>query len=390
MGKVSIQFELRDKSFKKKVHEIPVNLYKNPLVFFDQEMAVVALDEKAEKPGEVRQVSMRKSNDRKKNKKLLMTVAAVLAVAVFVGVEFSKQNLEEKKAKAPSGPLAQLSPVEQKIVKQTYKLAKQLYLSGNFELSLVQLEKLHSIIPNYKDSQEMEEYCINSRELKYQQAMIEKQKRDQEEMANKVNSLVAQCNQNFKNSYDVDEVRACLAPASHLDPSHPGISQLISEVTARVEERRIKEKIAQEEAEKIRRGGELYEKARLLHKKNNYLDAIEAYENHIHSGLPDPKRLVRKSQRYLSSIEKMIETQKTEFMNQAKSMYENVKLKEAIMLSRQARKVDPYDSKISIFIFNIEKELKTNMKNVYVDSVIEERFGNLEASRIKWETIFKT
>ncbi len=391
VGRTSIQFELRDKSFRKKVHNIPMSLYKNPLVFFDQEIAMVSLDERIErqKPGEVRQALTQKANNKKKGKKWIMVLVALLVVALSVGVEISKQNSEDKKDTMATDPFSQLSPVEQQIIKQTHKLAKQLYLSGNFELSLVQLEKLHSIIPGYKDSREIEEYCINSRELKHQQAMIEKQKRDQEEMANRVHSLVAQCTENFKNSHDVDAVRACLAPASDLDPSHPGISQLISEVTARIEERRIREKMAQEEAEKIRRGNELYEKARLFHAKNNYLEAIEAYENHIHSGLPDPKRLVRKSKRHLSSIEKMIETQKTKLVNEAKSMYGDTKLKEAIILARQAQKVDPYDSRISVFLFNIEKELKTKMKNIYVDSVIEERFGNLEASRVKWETILK-
>ena len=388
VGKTSIQFELRDKSFKKKVHDIPASLYKNPLVFFDQEIAIVELDEKIESPGEARQISTPKPENRK-NKKLMMAIVALLAIGLSVGMKFFKQDSEDKKVIIPTDPFSQLSPVEQKIVKQTHKLAKQLYLAGNFELALVQLEKLHSIIPNYKDSKEMEEYCINSRELKYQQTMIEKQKRDQEEMVNKVNSLVAQCNQNFKNSYNVDEVKACLAPASSLDPSHPGISQLISEVTARIEERRLRKKMAREEADKIRRGNELYEKARLFHTRNDYLKAIEAYENHIHSGLPDPKRLVRKSKRYLSSIEKMIEEQKTDLMKQAESMYKNTQLKETIRFARQAQKVDPYDPKISAFLFKTEKELNTNMKNVYMDSVIEERFGNLEISRIKWKTILK-
>ena len=389
VGKISIQFELRDKSFKKKVHEIPVSLYKNPLVFFDQELAMVALDEKVERPGEARQISIPKPDDKKKKKPWVMVAVALLVIALSAGMEFLWQNPENEKAKTPQGPFGQLSPVEQKIVKQTHKLAKQLYLSGNFELSLVQLEKLHSIIPGYKDSREMEEYCINSRELKYQQAMIEKQKREQEEMVKRVDSLVAQCTQSFKNSYDVDETRACLSPASSLDPSHPGISELISEVTARIEEKKIREKIAMEEADKIRRGNELYEKARLLHTRNNYLEAIEAYENHIHSGLPDPRRLVKKSKRYLSSIEQRIDTQKTKLIGEARYMYGSTKLKEAIFLARKAQKVDPYDSKISIFLFGIEKELNANMKNIYVDSVIEERFGNLEASRIKWETILK-
>ena len=393
VGNTSLQFELRDKSFRKKVQDIPESLYKNPLVFFDQEIAMVSTDESVEGPGDVRQIPVpppqRQKTQTKKGKKTIMVLVALLAVGIPLGLEYFEETSIRKKDPTQLGPLANLSPVERKIVKQTHKLAKKLYLSGNFELSLVQLEKLHSIIPTYKDSNEIEEYCINARELKYQQAMIEKQRREQEEMVKQVNSIVSQCTQNFKNSYDLDGANGCLAPASSLDPSHPGISQLISEITARIEEKRLTEEMAKKEADKIRRGNELYEKARIFHKKNDYVNAIEAYENHIHSGLPDPKRLVKKSIRYLASIEKMISEKKTFFMDQAESMHKKKQIKEAIELARKAEKVDPYDPQISTFIFKIEKELNTNMKNIYMDSLIEERFGNLETSRSKWEIIIK-
>ena len=390
VGKTSIQFELRDRSFKKKVQDVPESLYKNPLVFFDQEIAIVSTDDAVTGPGEVRQIPVPLTQTKsKKRKKLTLALIALLAIGVPLSLEYFEAESNKKKISIQEEPLATLSPVEKKIVKQTYKLAKKLYLSGNFELSLVQLEKLHSIIPSYKDSNEIEEYCINARELKYQQAMIEKQKREQEEMINRVNSIVAQCSQNFKGSYDVEGATGCLAPATSLDPSHPGISQLISEITARIEEKRLREEMAKKEADKIRRSRELYEKARVFHKKNSYIKAIEAYENHIHSGLPDPRRLVKKSKRYLASIEKMIAEKKALLMGQAEAMYEKKQIKEAIDFARNAEKVDPYDPQISNFIFKIEKELNTNMKNIYMDSIIEERFGNLETSRIKWETILK-
>ncbi|MCJ8275364.1 MAG: FHA domain-containing protein [Bdellovibrionales bacterium] len=37
----SLQFELRDQAFKKKVSNIPLHMYQNPLVFFEQETAMV-------------------------------------------------------------------------------------------------------------------------------------------------------------------------------------------------------------------------------------------------------------------------------------------------------------------------------------------------------------
>jgi pSer/pThr/pTyr-binding forkhead associated (FHA) protein len=389
VGSCSLQFELRDQAFQRKVSNIPLNMYKNPLVFFDQEVAMVNLDDKDEGPGRVEEVSQNIFDDPQKKKKFIMMAVAVVLISAAVAKEFMATANEKDKVEVNTDPFSQLSPAEQKIVAQTHKLAKQLYLNGNFELALVQLEKLHSIIPSYKDSQEMEEHCINSREIKRQQALIEQQRREQEQMEQKVNSLLSQCYQKYKNSDDIDGVKACLAPAVGLDPNNPGIAQLISDVTARSEEQEVRAKMARELEDKIRRGRELFESAKELHRKQNYLQAMEAYENHIHSGLPDPNNLVKKSKRELSSIENKIRTEKQALLGQAQSKYGSTHLKEAIYLARRAQKVDPYDPQISAFIHQAELELTNKMRNIFIDSVIEEKFGNLEASRLKWEEIIR-
>lgn len=390
IGETSLQFELRDKAFNRKVSNIPLNMYKNPLVFFDQEVAMVSLDDEDMGPGkaeELRADPLAGNSSRKKF--ILITAATLLLVVVFIKeMQPAPEKAEEKKV-VGTDPFSQLTPPEQKIVIQTYTLAKQMYLAGNFDGATSQLDKLHAIIPSYKDSKEVEEYCNNSRELKRQQAMLEQQKREQLELEEKVNSFLAQCNQQYAQSDDVEGVKACLAPATDLDPNNPEASQLITEVTARLEEKDIRQKIAQEQEGKVRRGLELYEAAQRLHKSRNFLKAIEAYENHIHSGLPDPKRLVNKSKRSLAAIEWKIKTDKTKLFDDANSMYGSTRLKDAIKLAREAQKVDPYDPNISSFIYKVEKELTGRMKSIYSESVIEEKFGNIDASRIKWEEIVK-
>lgn len=388
IGATHLQFELRDHSFKRKVNSVPLTLYKNPLVFFDQNIALVNLDEKADTIGSAEEVKATVFKDNKQKKKFMLVAAAVVCVLLVAITELTKET-EKTQGEQKKGldPFSQLSEAEQKIVVQTHKLAKQLYLNGNFELALVQLEKLHNIIPIYKDSQEMQEYCINSRELKRQQALIEQQKREQEELANRVSSLIAQCNHQYQSSDDIDGIKACLAPAMDLDPNNPGISQLISEVTARHEEKKIREKIALEQEDKIRRGRELFEKAKLLHNQKDYLQAMEAYENHIHSGLPDPQNLVKTSKRNLSSIELKIKNEKTGLITRAQSFYSGTQLRDALLMARKAQKVDPYDPEISNFIFKVEKELNSKMRNIFMDSVIDEGFGNLESCRQKWEDI---
>ena len=389
VGSTSLQFELRDKAFKRKVSNIPLNIYKNPLVFFDQDVAMVSLDEEGLNTGEAEEIKERTPMSKEKKRKAIMIVAACLFLFVAVGKELMAPTEGEKKQVVGVDPFSQLSPAEQKIVMQTYKLANQLYLNKNYELALVQIEKLHSIIPVYKKSREIEEYCVNARDVQRQKALIAQQRREQDELERRVNSFISQCEKQYSHSDDIDGAKACLAPASDLDPNNPRISQLITEVTARSEEKKIRQKISQEQKDKIRRGKELFEKAQALHRKQHWLKAIEAYENHIHSGLPDPKGLVRKSKRKLASIEYQIKTKKTKLIGDAKMKYGNTQLRDAIKLARKAQRVDPYDPKISAFLFQVEKELNNKMKKIYLDSIIEERFSNLEASRVKWEDIMK-
>lgn len=388
VGDQSLQFELRDQAFKKKVSNIPLHMYQNPLVFFDQETAMVSTDNEDYGSGRVEEVQMEEEGPKKK-KVFLMAIAAVAVLAAVV-VNFMDSGEKEKVVQTESAdPFSKLDPAQQKIVVQTHTLAKQLYLNGNFELALVQIQKLHSIIPEYKDSKEMEEYCINSRDLKRQQALIEQQKREQEMMEKQIASYIAQCSQRFSNSYDLDGAKACLAPALNMDPNNAEISQIFADITARQEEKRIRQKIAQEQADKVRRGKELFERARQYHRKNNFFKAIEAYENHIHSGLPDPSKLVKQSKRNLSSIEYLIRTKKNNLMGTAQQKYDSSQLRDAVKFAREAQKVDPYDYTISAFLEKIEAELTSKVKGIYMDSVIEERFGNIEASRIKWEEIVR-
>ncbi len=390
VGETSLQFELRDQAFQRKVSNIPLNLYKNPLVFFDQEVAMVSLDDTNDSSGQAEVVSQDLFSDPKKKKKFILAALAIVLVGAVIAKEFIENaNRKDNREIVTADPFSQLSPAEQKIVIQTHRLAKQLYLSGNFELALVQLEKLHSIIPSYKDSQEIEEYCINSRDIRRQQAAIEQQRKEKAQLEAQVLSLIAQCHKEYQNSQDTEGIKACLAPALDLDPNNPAISQLISEVSARAEEQKIRQKIAQEQADKIRRGKELFEKAKALHQGQDFHKAMEAYENHIHSGLPDPSNLVQTSKRKLATIEKKIRTEKQKLIQSAQGLYGNTKLKEAILTARMAQKVDPYDPKISTFIYNAERELTGQMRNIYMDSIIEERFGNLESSRLKWEEIVR-
>ena len=74
-------------------------------------------------------------------------------------------------------------------------------------------------------------------------------------------------------------------------------------------------------------------------------------------------------------------------MTKARNAYNDGDLQTAIDTGKVAQRVDPYDPGISNFVFQTQKELTSKMKNIYAEAIIEEKFGNIEASRIKWEKI---
>ena len=393
VGGQILHFELRDKSFKEKVNNIPLHMYQNPLVFFDQEAGLVSTAPEEYEEGRADEIPLDDSGIEKPNgrKKKLYIYAGVILVliAALSQVEQESEKKQEKQTQNLD-PFQKLSPAKQKIVVETYNLAKNLYLNANFELALQQLQKLHAILElGYKDSKRMEEYCENSRELKQQREALEQQKRAQEEIERRVAASIKSCASLYRTSMDLDGARSCLSEAIQMDPNNPEINNILSGISARIEAKKLAEKKKAEMEEKARRGRDLYDRAQSLHKSKQFLKAMYAYENHIYSGLPDPEGLVRKSRRNFASIEKFINDKKSRFMDQAKMKFQSNNLKDALIAARDALKVDPHDYRISYFIHKIEKELNNKMKKLYMDAVIEERFGNLEASRNKWDEILK-
>ena len=395
VGELSLQFEVRDKSFREKINNIPLHMYQNPLVFFDQDAGVLSTAPEelkgAGRAEEIRMAPKKKEAPQNNRKKIIYAcVAVVMLTAVFKGLEPSGEDQKTTKKPSEMSPFEKLSPAQQKMVKDTYRIATDFYLNAKYDRALPQFQKLHKLLPDgYKDSLRKLEYCENYQDLKQQQMAIERQKREQAELEQRIAQSVESCAMLYRNSMDLDGAKSCLAEVIQLDPNNPGINDILNQITARIEQKNVAEKQAAEMAEKARRGRNLFLKAKALHDNQDLQKAMEAYENHIYSGLPDPDALVAKSKRQLSSIEKKIHQKKINLMSSAQSFLGQSSLKEALKMARQAREVDPYDYQISHFVNKVEKELTGKMKSLYMDSVIEERFGNLNASRSKWEEIVK-
>ena len=70
-------------------------------------------------------------------------------------------------------------PQEKKnAVKDTFNLARNLYVQGKYELCLAELAKLHEMIPFYENSKELEAFCSQGRELVLRQKDIDRREHE--------------------------------------------------------------------------------------------------------------------------------------------------------------------------------------------------------------------
>ena len=61
----------------------------------------------------------------------------------------------------------------------------------------------------------------------------------------------------------------------------------------------------------------------------------------------------------------------------------------ALLTAKQALDLDPQDREVQSFISKVQNELMQELKNLYTDSILEERFGNIEAAKGKWKEILE-
>lgn len=395
VGRSHIQFELRDSNFAKKIKELPLNIYKNPMIFSENEEVLSLPPADAWKTQEgygqgAVPISEEKTPQKKRANYFRTALLGIIVLMIGFFILFDdtkKSNPSEDELKNKIVTFEELTEPKKKFIIETYKLSQSLYHNAKFELALLQLNKIHDILPSYKDSRELEKQCILSRELLKETAQKEQERREREALKKKVDSIIAKCYEEFQDSLDITGANLCFEPAKEISPSDPRISSLISDMETRLEKERQEAAELKEYQERVQAGSELFNKALSLYQQKKFLEAMDSFEEYLGSGLPDPDNNMEKSKRAIASIRKSIDSQKTKYLLQAKALSNNKRWREAVLVARKAQEIDPYDYSISNFIHAITTELHKEMKKIFLESLIEEGFGNIEAAKEKWNEV---
>lgn len=398
VNQLTIIFELRDLSFSDKLKDLPLQAYSGPMILTSQEWDSVGPNlaptlpqpmplsptQLAQLPGTVYKIEQ----PPKKNN--MRTALLVVAILFIVGGIFMNQEEPAKPQATNDGQIKtfeSLRPEDQKLVMDDYNLVQQYAAAGQIENALNRLDKIHTLVQFYKDSREIEARMREAREIVRQQEFIRQQQREQEETKQRVFSIVSDCRERYANGVDVDAAKSCLAEALQLDPDNVDAHSIVGAIEMRLNQAREQERLLKEYNDSVDKGRELYAKAKTYMTNKDYHEAINAFSAHINSNLPDPDNLKKTSERTIASIREHIDSQKNGYMVKARSLQTGGNLRDAILYAEQAKKIDPYDYSIPNFIEYNRRELEGQMKLLYQDGAIEEKFGNLHISKEKWKII---
>ncbi|MCC6137598.1 MAG: FHA domain-containing protein [Bdellovibrionaceae bacterium] len=395
VNQLTIIFELRDLSFSDKLKDLPLQAYSGPMILTSQEWDAVgpnlaptlpapmplSTPQLAQIGGSVQRIQ----HQAPKKNPLRAVLMGAVAIMVIVGAYYANQEppkpqVSEEQIKT----FESLKPEDQKLVIDDYNLVQQYSANGQIENALSRLAKIHSIVPFFKESKEIEARMREAREIIKQQEFIKQQQREQEETKARVVSIVSDCRDRYASGVDVNAARSCLTEALQLDPDNIDAQSIIAGIEMRLSQAQEQERQLKEYNDSVDKGRNLYTKAKTLLQNKDYHEAINAFSAHMNSNLPDPDRLKTSSERTIASIQNHINQQKNRYMDKARSLQSTGNIRDAILHAEQAKKIDPYDYSIPNFIESNRRELEGQMKLLYTESAIEEKFGNLTISKEKW------
>lgn len=335
-------------------------------------------------PLRIEQVGLKPGFDWKRHRVRIAIGAGVTALLLATLLP----NLQKPRPPAPANDRFNALTTEQKaFVRDSYELAKNLASHRKWEMALAELQKIHQILPNYKESKALEAETRRASELRQEEMALEAETQKQELLRQKVLQVVEDCRAQLGPRPLPSSAQSCLAPALELDPSNEGARSLLSlaEQTAaeneRLEDARNKLQKAARALENICSQGDRIAKA------GNLSAARRAYQKCLATALPDPRGLKSVARRNLASINAEISSRLKAILSDAEELQKKGDLKGALKTLGQAKKVDSESSEYIALLQKIDRDATGKMKALYSDSVLEESLGQVESAKEKWQKI---
>ena len=396
-------FEIRDSQFSNRMESMPAPLFdpllqalppvsqpyyggdNMPTEYQPREMAEVPLTGwRKMAPGPL------KNLDWKKNKVRVILVALIPLLLVMAMMPEEKvADPDRKPDGSQSVVFANLTNEQKAVVKDSFNLARNLYVQGKYELCLTELAKVHELIPQHDNSKELQSFCEQGRELVKRQRDLEYKERERAMIEQQITGYVEACKVKLSNRTTIDETRQCLAEAIELDPEHHLITEMIHTAQMHEEERKFMAQQKDDLNKRAAKGEAHYQKVKAIYKSGKLAKAVDEYEKFLHSSYPRIESRKEVARREIAAIKQQLKSKVDLAMGECRSLASKQKYREAYAACSRALEEDGKNAEAKAARERMRADLRREMKNIYEDSVLEESLGNVDSAKEKWRKIMK-
>lgn len=399
---VKLVFEIRDLGFSSRVPatvpqalepadmQVEQQFNNMPMPYFDPGAGYGANVVKVEPPSSFWNRMKQGGLLENKPRLILMILVPVLLIKLFSGGPAptgpQDPNTAENNSTSPS--FDQLSAEQQRAVKDSFNLAKTMYMQGKYSLCLAELGKLHQIVPAFDNSSELQTFCRTGHDLAIKQQDNERKEREKLEAARFISQVVADCKRTMNKSTTIEEIRECLAAAIERDPENGQVLELQSQVQINQSERERKRQNVEAAANRKAAGQRLFEKAKGLYKSGELAKALAEYEKFL-DGSYGLETQESEAKRDVAQARKELDQKVAALIGECKDSLEKSQYKAAYLACDKILKENPGNGDAKRLRAQALSEMRRELKSIYEDSVLEESMGNIDTAKERWKQIME-
>lgn len=399
---IRLIFEIRDTQFSNRLENLPA------LQGFDPRLAapmwvpppemhnampmpqVVSADDPDALPAlkewkKIRPKHLKKVNWRKH--KVRVVLGAMLPILLIGLLRSPKPPAPAPTDNTKSVSFENLKPEQKSVVKDSFHLARNLYVQGKYALCLTELAKVHEVIPHFENSTELQSFCEQGLELVRRQEDLDRKERERALIEQQITGFVEGCKQKLTATATVEDTRQCLAEAIVLAPEHTLVIEMLH--NAQMHEEEAKFMVEQKRAEESRaqKGFSHFQKANELYKNGKLSASLNEFERYVSTDYPRNGDKKQEARRQIASIKTELKGKVGALIDECKALGSKNKFKDAYLACDRASAEDPKNADAKAMKEKMLKELRREMKVIYEDSVLEESLGNVDSAKEKWKKI---
>ncbi len=333
--------------------------------------------------------------DPAQRKKIIYIVVGLLLALVFLTDDPVPDESEKNKKKneqlanAPKKdlgkPKIKLTPEQLEFVESQYLLSQDLLSSGKYEQSLIEIERLRQVIPEYKNSNQI---YNNAKEGLARIEEAEKKKREEirrAELKVKIAKLLVKAKEAVKNKQET-YARSLFQEILSLDPENYDVPQLKLELDEwRKEQDRISVEKAQREAERKRQETAL-EPGKSFYLKGEWHSATLKLEIFLRQQGMD-EDLVKEATVMLNESKENLNNIIGPLLGKARSLNEGQDLKGAYETYNQILEFDPTNKEALNEMDQIRDRLTLRSKKIFREAIIAESLSLFNEAKEKFQEV---